>query len=72
LGWKIDYNKLFKYLKKRYGASKVYYYGGVRTFGFSYSVLSEKPLALAELIRYLKKKQKTADDVDAILIERAK
>lgn len=28
-GWKVDFNKLFKYLKERYKCSKVYYFGGL-------------------------------------------
>ncbi len=27
-GWKMDFKKLFKYLKERYECKKVYYFGG--------------------------------------------
>lgn len=33
LGWKIDYAKLFSYLEGKYGADKVYYFGGVASQG---------------------------------------
>ncbi|MFZ5366357.1 MAG: NYN domain-containing protein [Patescibacteria group bacterium] len=58
LGWKIDYKKLIRYIKKQYKVSKVYYYGGVETDGFSYSVLDKKPLNLNSLINYLRRKIK--------------
>lgn len=29
LGWKIDYQKLLAYLKKRYGVERAYYFGGI-------------------------------------------
>ena len=58
LGWKIDYKKLIKYLKDKYGVSKTFYYGGIETFGFEYSILSNKPINLKALKRYLLKKMK--------------
>lgn len=27
-GWKVDFRKLFKYLKERYNCKKIYYFGG--------------------------------------------
>lgn len=53
LGWKIDYKKLLRYLKRRYGVSKVFYYGGVELSGFKYSILDNKPLNLRLLLSYL-------------------
>jgi len=29
LGWKVDFEKLIKYLKERFGAKKVFYYAGL-------------------------------------------
>jgi len=29
LGWKVDFQKLFKYLKERYKANKIFYFAGV-------------------------------------------
>lgn len=34
LGWKIDYHKLIKYIKRQYGVSKIFYYGGIELEGF--------------------------------------
>lgn len=58
LGWKIDYKKLLKYLKEKYNVSKAFYYGGIETFGFEYSILSNKTIDLKALKRYLSKKLK--------------
>lgn len=59
LGWKIDYKKLIKYIKRKYFVKKVFYYGGVELNGFPYSILDKKPIDLNKLIVYLKRK---ADD----------
>ena len=56
LGWKIDYKKLIKYLRKKYGVQKVFYYGGIEIYDFDYSVLDKKPLDLNKLINSLEKK----------------
>ena len=58
LGWKIDYRKLINYLKTKYNVKKCFYYGGVETFGFEYSILNRKPIDLRALKRYLLKKLK--------------
>lgn len=58
LGWSIDYQKLFKYLKDKYKARKIFYYGGVELYGFKYSVLDKKPINLDNLIKYLRDKLK--------------
>jgi len=58
LGWKIDYQKLIKYIKKKYFVKKVFYYGGVELEGFPYSILDNKPINLIKLINYLKLKNK--------------
>jgi len=56
LGWKIDYKKLIKYLRKKYGVQRIFYYGGIEIYDFDYSVLDKKPLDLNKLINYLEKK----------------
>ena len=58
LGWNIDYKKLIKYLKDKYSVSKTFYYGGVETFGFEYSILNNRPINLKALKKYLLKKIK--------------
>ena len=63
LGWKIDYQKLFGYLKQKYGASEIYYYGGVELYDFNYSTLNyHEPINLPELINYLLRKLKSGNN----------
>lgn len=53
LGWKIDYEKLLKYLKEKYGVEKALYFGGVETHGFEYDYLKNDSVSLKELKQYL-------------------
>jgi len=53
LGWKIDYKKLLRYLKEKYGVSRIFYYGGIETFNFEYSILDNKPMDLKKLLNHL-------------------
>ncbi len=70
LGWKIDYKKLYRYLKEKYQVSKAFYYAGVETHGIQYSILDRKPLELNKLLSYLQKKLKgkNINEEDIILI----
>lgn len=72
LGWKIDYKKLFKYLKDKYNVQKCFYYGGIETFGFEYSILNNKLLDLTSLKKYLSKtiKEPKISDAQVVLIGR--
>lgn len=53
LGWKIDYLKLSQYLKNKYGALKLFYFGGVELCGFPYDYQSSKDISLRDLGVYL-------------------
>ncbi len=53
LGWKIDYEKLFRYLKAKYSVSKVLYFGGVETHTFQYDYLHNETVPVASLERHL-------------------
>ncbi|MBI4093102.1 MAG: NYN domain-containing protein [Candidatus Kerfeldbacteria bacterium] len=59
LGWKIDYLKLLNYLRKRYDAMRVYYFGGVETYNFHNDVLHTETVPLKELERHLDRHIKT-------------
>ena len=59
LGWKIDYKKLFKYIKEKYKASKIFYYAGIETHKFPFSVLDGLPINLKKLHSYLLSKLKS-------------
>ena len=53
LGWKIDYRKLLKYLKDKYGVGRTLYFGGVEIHDFQYDYLDSKTVPLDELEKYL-------------------
>ncbi|MEK7517480.1 MAG: NYN domain-containing protein [Patescibacteria group bacterium] len=57
LGWKIDYQKLLKYLKIKYGTNKVFYYAGVELYGFKYSILQKEPIDLDALLMFYRRKK---------------
>jgi len=53
LGWKIDYQKLFHYLKNKYKISKVLYFGGVEIHNFSFDYLENDTVPIEQLEEYL-------------------
>lgn len=53
LGWSIDYEKLIKYLQRRFGVSKVYYFGGIEICGFPFDSLRDETVCLVDLEKYL-------------------
>ena len=74
LGWKIDYFKLIKYLKKKYGVSEVYYFGGVETHGYKYDYLKNETVPLRDLekklVVYVNKEGKKLDEAKLLLLSR--
>ena len=58
LGWSIDYQKLAKYLKRKYAVSKIFYFGGVDLYGYNYDYLQNDSIPLAEVSLYLRKRLK--------------
>ena len=54
LNWKVDYEKLYKYLKKKYKVKKVFYYTGIETHGFEVYLKSTQPYPIDDLLKYLK------------------
>ena len=53
LGWKIDYKKLFEYLREKYGVSKIFYFGGVEIHDFSYDYQADDTIPLKDLLEHL-------------------
>ena len=53
LGWRIDYDKLFGYLKNKYKVSNVLYFGGVETHGFRFNYLKNETVSMENLKTYL-------------------
>ncbi len=73
LGWKIDYEKLLTYLKKKYNVSKVFYFGGVEVHNFYYDYQTEETVPINDLEKHLSKLLKessTLTDADVVLVGR--
>lgn len=74
LGWKIDYLKLIKYLGKKYGTAKVFYFGGVETTGYQHNYLKEDTVSLRGLEEslkgYIKKEGKSLDEEKLLLMSK--
>ena len=72
LGWSIDHKKLLRYLKDRYQAFKVYYFGGVEIHDFTFDYLQYESVPIKEvekyLIKYIKLKKKYLSEEKIILL----
>lgn len=53
LGWKIDYQKLFFYLQKKYNISRILYFGGVEIYNFPFDYLLDDSVDIEALEKYL-------------------
>ncbi len=74
LGWKVDYRKLLKYLKKKYRATKVFYFGGVEIHDYPYDYIVNDSVSVEKvskyLSRYIKTNAKKFDEARLILLSR--
>ena len=74
LGWKIDYKKLLDYLKEKYDASKIFYFGGVEihNFKYDYQKFDTVPIGKLEnhLLELIKSKGKELNEAELLLISR--
>ena len=74
LGWKIDYAKLLKYLKEKYGVARVLYFGGVETHTFKYDYLENETVPIEQLERhvthFIQERGKHMNDAALLLISR--
>ncbi|OGY60313.1 MAG: hypothetical protein A3B23_00210 [Candidatus Colwellbacteria bacterium RIFCSPLOWO2_01_FULL_48_10] len=72
LGWKIDYNKLFKYLKEKYVATKILYFGGVETRDFKYDYQANETVPPDAVEKHLLTllQNKHLNEADIVLIGR--
>ncbi|MBU2545191.1 NYN domain-containing protein [Patescibacteria group bacterium] len=74
LGWKIDYQKMFYYLKEKYETDKVFYFGGVEIHDFNHSYLNNDSVLIEELEKHLvssiKEKGHYFDEAKLLLISR--
>jgi len=62
LGWSIDYKKLYQYLERKYGVSKMYYFGGVEIHRFPFDYLTNSTVPVEDVKKYLSDIIKTEGD----------
>lgn len=55
LGWKIDYKKLHKYLKEKYNAEEIYYFGGIETYDYRQTEMKSEYIQIKLFTDYLEK-----------------
>jgi uncharacterized LabA/DUF88 family protein len=55
LGWRVDYDKLARYLRNKYGASKIFYYSGIETHNYDVELNSQEPYPIKKLLKHLTK-----------------
>lgn len=74
LGWKIDYQKLLKYIQDKYNVSKVFYFGGVEIHDFAYDYLTNETVPLDKLEKHLsnliQNKARKLNEAEILLIGR--
>jgi len=74
LGWRIDYWKLLRYLKEKYGVKKAFYFAGVEIYEFPYSILKNQQIDLEKLLIFLQRKftksKKHLNDKETSLLKR--
>lgn len=74
LGWKINYQKLLEYLKEKYGANKVFYFGGVEIHDFPYDYIENDTVPIHKVEKYIlsiiENKSETISEAMILLIDR--
>lgn len=74
MGWKIDYQKLLKYLRNKYGVSAAFYFGGVEIHDFPYDYQQNGTIPLKDLEKHLndilQRKSQRLDEARLLLIGR--
>ncbi len=53
LGWKVDYAKLFRYFYGKYGASRVFFFGGIETCGYLFDYLDNSSVSVEKIETHL-------------------
>lgn len=74
LGWSVDFEKFYKYLKIRFQTSQVYYFGGVEIYKFPFDYLKNETVSLKNLeeylILYIEKNKKYLTSAKLTLLDR--
>ena len=67
LGWKMDYAKLFNYLKSTFNVSKVFYYAGLDTE--TYKAEEGKKINLDDLVKFLEARLKEPEVTEDLTLQ---
>ncbi len=74
LGWSIDFEKLFHYLKERFQVSSACYFGGVEIYDFPFDYLNNDTVPLEELedylTKYVEENTKTLTSAKLVLLDK--
>ena len=74
LGWNIDHEKLLTYLKNRYQATEIYYFGGAEIYNFPFNYIECNTVPLKKvcdyLVNYLQENSSRLNDLDTLLINK--
>jgi uncharacterized LabA/DUF88 family protein len=74
LGWSIDYEKLIVYLKDKYQASQICFFGGVEIHKFPFNYLENDTVPIVKLEKYLvdliKEKGDSISEAELKLLDR--
>jgi uncharacterized LabA/DUF88 family protein len=74
LGWKIDYKKLFIYLKEKYGVSRALYFGGIEIYDYLYDYIKNDNVPVEKIVRHIeslvKNKSSALSEGKILLLDR--
>lgn len=74
MGWKIDYLKLIKYLRKKYGVSEILYFGGVEIHEYQHDYLSHDTVPVIQLekrlLSYIKLQGNKLNEAELLLLSK--
>lgn len=53
LGWSIDYKKLYDYLKNKYQAKQIFFFGGIEIYKFPFDYLAIDSVPVKDVEKYI-------------------
>ncbi len=68
--WRVDYQKLFNYLTRKYQAKKIYLYSGIETYGYNVNISSTTPFPVTEVLEHLKQSRKVCKKHEGEILDK--
>ena len=68
--WKVDYEKLAEYLRKKYSVEKIFYYSGIETHGYEPILGYDEEYPIKDLFRYLSKLARSTKGNEKEILEK--